>query len=159
MEENMKKYLKYVGVGFGTLLVFLFIFAAIGGGNKELDPQSQIKATVVYDVLRSWNPDSDPNAIGMEILINPDDVSKENIVNLVQKIADNKSKAVIKIYQDKKAWQGEQKGVYGDIFDAGYLVFYVKNTTGSGAYRGFNEIRWMQELGNLEELFGTNMQL
>ena len=88
-----------------------------------------------------------------------DDVTEESIIKLVESITSNTQKAVVKIYQNRQAWEEEQSGNYTDVYNQDYLVFYVKNLTDSGAYRGFNEIRWMQEKGDLQDLFGTKTKL
>jgi len=41
-----------------------------------------------------------------------------------------------------------------DAFYSDYLLFYVKNATNKGIYKGINEIRWMQEIGDLSHLLG-----
>jgi hypothetical protein len=122
--------------------------------------ETQISDSVIgFDKLREWNPDDDTQAIGLEILISKEDVTKEGIIKLVKSITSNTQKAVVKIYQNKQAWNEEQSGNYTSVFNEGYLAFCVKNLTNSGAYRGFNEIRWMQEKGNLQDLFGDKMKL
>jgi hypothetical protein len=44
-------------------------------------------------------------------------------------------------------------------FDHGFLLMYIKNTTGKGLYIGVNEIRWMQEKGKFEHLFGGKTKM
>ena len=61
---------------------------------------------------------------------------------------------LIKAYGSDEAYQAEQNETYGDVWETGYLLFYVKNFTGRGAFSGFNEIRWMQQEGNLPHKLG-----
>jgi len=144
--------------------VLIVIIAGCGNEKEETAPEETEEAeeqinVISYVVLREWKPDKDNKAIGMEILIAEEDVSKENIIDLVRSIVKDSKKALIKIYQDKEAWEGEKTGIYGEIYDKGYLVFYVKNLTDTGAYSGLNEIRWFQEIGELSDLFGESTEL
>ncbi len=124
------------------------------------ESESQINNTVInFDKLREWNPNDDSQAIGLEILVSKDDVTEESIINLVKSITSNTQKSVVKIYQNRQAWEEEQSGNYTDVYNQDYLAVYVKNLSDSGAYRGFNEIRWMQEEGDLQDLFGTKTKL
>ena len=62
---------------------------------------------------------------------------------------------MVDIYTSKEAYLAGVNQEYGDIFNEGFILGYVKNLTNRGAYRGFNEIRWMQEKGELSHLFGS----
>ena len=169
MEEETKPKKSILKKWLLLLIVALILIVIIAGcGNKKEETAPRPEQTkeaeeqievINYVVLREWKPNEDPKAIGMEILIAEEDVSKENIVNLVRSIGKDSKKALIKIYQDKEAWEGEKTGIYGEIYDKGYLVFYVKNLTDTGAYSGLNEIRWFQEIGELEDLFGESTEL
>lgn len=158
-----KRFLKILGIstgGFFGLFIFIAIIAVISGGSSNENPVQDVAPSVIsYSVLREWNPDNDPSALGLEILISEEDARPVNITNLVRNLSGGREKVVIKVYQDKKAWEESEVGEYTDVFNKGYLAFYVKNLTGSGAYRGFNEIRWMQEGGELDSLFGSKTQL
>ncbi|MCK5412829.1 MAG: hypothetical protein KAI57_00455 [Candidatus Pacebacteria bacterium] len=154
-------------------LVFFFGLIALTLIDPNLDDNSALNQEKIYeesenqiinsvinfDKLREWNPDDDIHAIGLEILVSKDDVTEENIVKLAESIASNTQKAVVKIYQNRQAWEEEQSRNYTDVYNQDYLAFYVKNLTNSNAYRGFNEIRWMQEKGDLQDLFGTKTKL
>lgn len=120
------------------------------------EPEEETSPKIIsFETLREWDPDQEPEAIGLEILINKDQATEENIVALVRDIAGDKQKAFIKVYQDKQAWDEEKTGDYTEASKSGYLAIYVKNITNNGAYRGFNEIRWFQMQGQLEHLDGT----
>lgn len=127
--------------------------------EEELSVQETVEPPIDYSILREWNPDDDPQAVGLEILINENDATKENIENLVKSLSDNARKAAIKVFQSRQAWQEEQSGDYTDAYDSGYLAYYMKNLTGSGAFQGRNEIRWFQAEGQLEHLMGSSTQL
>ena len=166
---------KNIGLIFGGAFIVLFVLIAIitepteeeatrkettveqekEAEEKEVDPKEEAERVVTdYSILREWNPDNDSDALGLEILISEKDVSKENITNLIKDIAGTKGKVNIKVYQSKEAWDEEKSGEYTEEYDRGYLAFYIKNKTDSGAYRGFNEIRWLQAEGDLSYLFG-----
>lgn len=127
--------------------------------EEEMSVQEPVDPPIDHSILREWNPDDDPQAVGLEILISENDATKENIENLIKTLSDNDSKAAIKVFQSRQAWQEEQSGDYTDAYDSGYLAYYVKNLTGSGAFQGRNEIRWFQAEGQLEHLMGSSTQL
>jgi len=123
--------------------------------NESIDQtESQLidrNDVIAYEVLRSWSPDN--NDIRMELLINESDATEDNIVTLVNFLSSDAERALIMIYQDKRAWDDEKSSIYSDKYDRGYLVCYIKNL--SESEDGTNEIRWMQESGQFEDLYGT----
>lgn len=127
--------------------------------EEELSVQEPVEPPIDYSIFREWNPDDDPQAVGLEILISENDATKENIENLVKSLSNNVRKTAIKVFQSRQAWEEEQSGDYTDAYDSGYLVYYVKNVSGSGAFQGRNEIRWLQAEGQLEHLMGSSTQL
>lgn len=147
----------------------IFLMLIVGCGEEEQQQAEQVEEEITveepaeppieYTILREWNPDEDPRAIGLEILINEEDATKENIENLVKSLSHSAGKAAIKVFQNQQAWEEERSGDYTDVYDSGYLAYYVKNLTGSGAFQGRNEIRWFQAEGQLEHLMGSTTQL
>jgi len=146
-------------------LAAIFIFLLLGRITYDNTPPttpmktSPEVTTIQHTTLRQWNPDSDWRAVGLDILVSENDVTKNNIVTLVRALSTGKDKAVINVYLDKKAWDEDQSGNYSQVHKNGYLAMYIKNLTSNGAYRGFNEVRWMQENGELQELFGTETKM
>ncbi len=179
--ENKKPIYKKWWFWVGGVIILFILIGALGGDDttettqqtEEVtettstptpsptdDTQSAQEAEVIdFSVLREWNPDNDSQALGLEILVSESDATEENIVNLIRSLSTETQKSVIKVYQDRQAWEEEQSGEYTSAYDRGYLAFYVKNLTDSGAYRGRNEIRWFQEVGQLEHLMGTTIEL
>lgn len=148
----------------GATMVSFILFGIVTESAQQTpiinDQFVKISEPVIdFEKIREWNPDNDPDAIGLEILISENEATMENIIKLVESITATAKKAVVKIYQNRLAWEEEQTGNYTDIYNEGYLVFYVKNLTDSGLYRDFNEFRWMQEKGNLQNLYGTKTKL
>ena len=123
--------------------------------DESINKEESVSSNIEYDILREWNPDNEGDAIGLDILLSPKDVNEETIKEIVQQIVGDKKKAMIKVYQSKKAYSEETTGNYSDEYKKGYVAFYVKNLTGDGAYQDFDEIRWMQEIGKLSSLYGT----
>ena len=180
MENNQKVKKKfYKRWWFWAIIIFIILILITPKNENKEEATKQVKQTtreqdhqqnqpsqelvelkiIDYAVLRKWNPDDDSKAIGMEILISEDDASKENIINLIKSIGSKSEKVLVKVYQNKEAWEQEKSGDYGKEYNRGYLVYYVKNLTDSGAYRGIDEIRWFQEKGQLEELMGTKTKI
>ncbi len=109
--------------------------------------------SVNYTSLRRWKPDNNPRGFGVELLLE-EHLSKEEIISFVKELSVGRAPVVIKIYSTREAYQEELTNSYTAEYDRGFLVFYVKNTTGSGPYAGCNEIRWMQAEGKFADLFG-----
>lgn len=128
-----------------------------GKTNKVTSDKNE---KIPYKTLREWNPNKNSNAIGLDILIDKKYASKDQIKELLNEIVGNNELANILIFTSKKAWieVNESSKPTNESLE-NYIAFYVKNETGEGAYRGFNEIRWMQENGNLSNLYGTNTKL
>lgn len=132
------------------------------GNSKETKKESiNKKSTLKYEVLREWNPYQNINAIGMDILIDEKDATKEKIIELIREIVNEETElANILIFTSKNAWQEGQRGSgFTDDYKKNYIAFYIKNYSNDRAYSGFNEIRWMQEIGTLSSLYGTTTQL
>ena len=90
------------------------------------------------------------------ILLYKGDVTEKRLIDIIKVFNKSYGKAVlVKIFSSTQAYQNEKNNVYGDIYDSEYLLFYVKNLRNFGAYKGFNEIRWMQAKGGLSHLLGT----
>ena len=80
--------------------------------------------------------------------------TEDHLVDLIRTLSTGHDPVLIKAYGSDEAYQAEQNETYGDVWETGYLLFYVKNFTGRGAFSGFNEIRWMQQEGNLPHKLG-----
>ena len=174
MEKQKKKSLP----GWVLVIIILGVLAVIGYLSPSSSPeetegpvsevvqereeeQEEIVETIEYTVLsKGTNVYDDLN---LDILISEDDVTEENIKALLKVLADENEKdeettetAIIRVYQDERAWDKEYEDwdskEYIEIFDKGYLVYYIKSPT-------TNEIRWMQEIGVLEDLMGTTTEL
>ena len=116
------------------------------------------KVTPPYEILRSWRPNNEAKGYGAEILLNLD-YSEAELISLVKQLATGHDPVVIRIFTSRNAYEQEQTGNYGPAYKSDYILFYVKNTTGRGAYRGFNEIRWMQEVGKYSSKFGSKTRM
>jgi len=120
--------------------------------------ESPEKVTPPYEILKSWRPNNEPTGYGAEILLNMDYTEAE-IISFVKQLATGHDPVVIRIFTSRNAYEQEQTGNYGPAYKSDYILFYVKNTTGRGAYRGFNEIRWMQEVGKYSSKFGLKTRM
>ena len=111
------------------------------------------------EYLEYQKPDGNrPNYIAT--LLYKGDISEKRLIDIIKVFNQSYGKAVlVKIFSSTKAYQNEKNNVYGHIYDSEYLLFYVKNIRNWGAYKGFNEIRWMQAKGGLSHLLGTKYKL
>ena len=128
----------------------LIILLLIVGCNEQVRP--------VFDdieYLEYHKPNGNhPNYVA--ILLYKGDVAEKRLIDIVQIFNQSYGKAIlVKIFSSTQAYQNEKNNVYGNIYDSDYLLFYVKNLRNWGAYKGFNEIRWMQAKGGLSHLLGT----
>lgn len=132
------------------------VFDSNGNRQKEVTIEK-----IPYKILRSWNPNKDRDAIGMDILIEKKYISEEKIKQLINEIVGKRTEvANILVFTSKNAWkEGERGSNFTDDYSKNYIAFFVKNLSGKGAYDGFNEIRWMQEIGNLSEKYGGKTEL
>ena len=111
-----------------------------------------------YEVLRRWKPDNAARGLGMELLLRSD-LDKSELVRFLRDLCKGKDPVMVRVYTSRKVWENERRDVYGDEYGKHFILLYVKNGTGRGAYRGCNEIRWMQETGRFSSLFGTKQRM
>lgn len=141
-------------------------FAALRTMNQRLRAQlseapqrpptpQDATAEVSYTTLRQWQPNSEPHGLGLDILLHGR-VTKERVIDLAKRLSRGRDPVLVRGFLTRAAYDEEQADTLTPEYDRGYLFFYVKNTTGRGAYRGFNEIRWMQAEGEFSHLFGQN---
>jgi hypothetical protein len=129
-------------------------------GVRTNEPSSKQIAT--FSFLRQWKPDNMPNGFGADILLKSD-LNQKEIISFIEFLTTEfityanteDAPILIRLWSSKLAYEQDQERDFGDEFRQGFLVFYVKNLTGKGAYNGFNEIRWMQEKGRFSDIFGT----
>ena len=128
--------------------------------TAQVDRPASAAQPPAYTVLRSWKPGNAANGYGADVLINDglDQVDESHLVALVQSLSSGRDPAVIRVYSSRAAFEQGGNNVFGDEWKSGYILFYVRNATGRGAYRGFNEIRWMQEIGKFSDKYGTQTQ-
>jgi len=131
----------------------------------ETKARSEIKATVEpemslasHTVLRQWKPNDHPKGYGAEILLT-EDLSEADLIAFIKKLSKGHDPVNIRIFSSPAAYEAEKNDDFGEVYARGYILFYVKNLTGKGAYRGLNEIRWMQEEGKFSSKFGTKTKL
>ena len=111
------------------------------------------------EYLEYQKPDGNrPNYVAM--LLYKGNFTEKRLIDIVKIFNQSYEKAVlVKIFLGTQAYQNEKNNVYGEIYDSDYLLYYVKNLKNWGAYKGLNEIRWMQAKGELSLLLGTIYKL
>jgi len=145
-------------ISFILVLVLLLLVAIMGCSNGEnATTEQKPEVSLEYSILKGpWQPNDDPNGYGADILLkeNLDDLTKQDIIDFIKALTHDKDPVVVRIYTSEVAYQQEQANNYGKEYKEGFLLIYIKNNTGKGAYQGVNEIRWMQEKGKFSNLFG-----
>jgi hypothetical protein len=121
-------------------------------------PSQKLPKTIDHTFLRQWKPDDNANGYGADLLVD-ESITELQLLDLVTHLVSNHDPVCIRIFTSREAYSAEKNETYGDIYARGYILFYVKNDIGKGAYRGFNEIRWMQEKGRFESKYGTKTKL
>ena len=153
----------------GVVLGLVFAMAIAcsnGGGTSAVKPETDARAAVAkstatepsYTTLREWHPNNEPNGLGLDILLSGQ-VTEQGVVDLVERLSRGRDPVNIRGFVTRAAYDEEQAGALTAEYDRGYLFFYVKNTTGRGVYKGFNEVRWMQAEGEFSQLFGQKTKL
>ena len=105
-----------------------------------------------FEFLRRWKPCDASGGFGADILLRQDLTERELIV-FVQNLTGDYNPVIVRIWTSRIAYYDEDART--PEFKTDYLLFYVKNTTNKGPFRGCNEIRWMQEKGKFSSKFGT----
>ena len=120
--------------------------------RRQETVRTKTKAQFTY--LRQFKPSNIQNGFGADILLK-DDLSEQELVSFVKHLAGSHNPVLIRIFTSRVAYDQEQNNNYGPEYDSNYILFYVKNFSSAPAYRGFNEIRWMQKIGKFSSKFGT----
>ncbi|TVR17472.1 MAG: hypothetical protein EA391_04720 [Balneolaceae bacterium] len=158
----MIKYSKSLSL-IGAVLLIASALMINCSGEPEAEPIAEAAIpqdidTINFTVLRQWRPNDNPAALGLEVLIDEEEATYENIIQMVRELGSDAQIALIRVFQDEAAWRESRTTNHTEIYERGYLAFYIQNRTNSGAYRGLHEIRWFQQEGQLEELEGTTTQ-
>ncbi|MBF05441.1 hypothetical protein CL644_01910 [bacterium] len=153
------RWVKVLVTGVGIFFALMFVVTLFpGGGSSSVSPNGSVnvvakeESIIQYEVLRNWQPNKDSNAIGLEILIKPSDLSEKNIVDLAKEFSNRSNTVVVKVYTSKEAWDAGKSEDYSSVWKGGYIAFYMKRGN-------VNEVRWMQEVGKLSSLFGKKAQI
>jgi hypothetical protein len=123
-----------------------------------LEPSPQVESIPRFTHLRSFKPDNVQTGYGADILLQ-DELSEQELVSFVKLLAGSHDPVVIRIFTSRMAYTQEQNDSYGPEYDSDYILFFVRNLSGRGAYRNCNEIRWMQATGKFSTKFGTKTRL
>ena len=125
--------------------------------SKQQDREGQmplVETKPRFTHLRLFKPNNIQNGYGAVILLK-DELSEQELVSFVKRLAGFHDPVVIRIFTSRIAYAQELNENYGQEYDSDYILFYIKNFSGRGAFKGCNEIRWMQETGKFSSKFGT----
>ena len=83
------------------------------------------------------------------------EISKSNLIKIVKHLDEAYPKrCVVNIWSSKKAYYHNKASNWSDTWRNGFLIHYSKN-----AANNYNVIKWMQEIGTLSNLFGTQTNI
>jgi hypothetical protein len=119
-----------------------------------LEPPTQVESKPRFTHLRLFKPNNVQDGYGADILLQ-DELSEQELISFVKNLAGSHDPVVIRIFTSRIAYAQEQNDNYGPQYDSDYILFFVRNLSGRGAYRNCNEIRWMQATGKFSAKFGT----
>lgn len=137
----------------GVILGLIFVFFRGAGEKPGAGAGEEVAQSEAIEELETWMPGG-RDSYGAAILFKRE-VTKDSIVSFLKKVDQvSEGFTVIKGFSSKEAKIAEDKGNYGETYDRGYLFFYIKNPSS-----GVNEVRWMQEEGELAPLYGEETQL
>ena len=125
--------------------------------SKQQDREGQIPIVETkprFTYLRFFKPNNMQTGYGAVILLK-DELSEQELVSFVKRLAGSHDPVVIRIFTSQIAYAQELNDNYGQEYDSDYILCYIKNFSGRGAFKGCNEIRWMQETGKFSSKFGT----
>jgi hypothetical protein len=115
--------------------------------------------TLKYSILREWLPNKKPKGLGLEIVLENPEPTEQEIIDLVTQLSNGKNPVSIGIFATQAAYEQTINKSYGVEYKKGFLCVFVKNDSGEGVFQGFNEIRWMQEVGKFSDKAGTVTKL
>ncbi len=145
-----------------VLVLIYWISSVCSNNDSSPTTETQIESSVIenkaeiitYEILRKWNPKNDKKAVGLDVLITKEDATEESIIDLVKHLAPNNVLvANVIIFTSRSSWVDLRNGSdFNDDMRKNYVAYYVKNISTDGAFTGFNEIRWMQGIGEFSDL-------
>lgn len=128
--------------------------------SAEEKQAAEPEVSLQFSFLRQWKPNDERNGYGADILLkeNLENLEEGDLVAFVRELTKGHDPANVRIFSSRVAYEQEKNNNYGPEYKSDYVLFYVKNETRRGAYRGLNEIRWMQEVGKFSGKYGKKTQ-
>tara|TARA_A100001011_G_scaffold249299_1_gene257618 strand:- start:60 stop:470 length:411 start_codon:yes stop_codon:yes gene_type:complete len=82
-------------------------------------------------------------------------ISKSNLIKIVKHFDEAyPERCVVNIWSSKEAYYHNKASNWSDTWRNGFLIHYSKNVANN-----YNAIKWMQEIGTLSDLFGTQTNI
>ena len=101
-----------------------------------------------YKILETWKPAA--IGYGADVWL-MEEITRENVIKLFKKLSKDKDPVVIRVHSTKESFKKMKKRKNDK---KGYIAYCIRNFTYARFEYGTNEIRWMQEKGELSSLFG-----
>ncbi len=168
MHQNTGKWIKYFLIVIICVFIFIGLLELWLETARKYEAQKEVitlKADplIEHTTLSEYREleNNELSLIGLEVLVNEKDATKENLITLVNYLSliNYSPNIEIKIYQDFRAWEEVKSGNHTEILDNGYLAIYVKRITHTNNKQETNEILWLQKKGHLANLSGTITEL
>lgn len=122
---------------------------------------AKVNAKIDYTILEEFKVFNQDKGYGALIQIDKDS-SKEDIIDLIKKMSENKDPVAIVVFTSKEAYLEyknlENNGNTTDEFKKGYLASYIKNKTlPDQQLYGENSLTWTQEIGKFADMLFTTI--
>jgi len=165
MHQNTSKWMIHVLIVIICVFIFMGLLELWLETARKYEEVITLKAypLIEHTMLSEYREleNNELSLIGLEVLVNEKDATKENLITLVNYLSliNYSPNIEIKIYQDFRAWEEVKSGNHTEILDNGYLAIYVKKVTHTNDNQETNEILWLQKKGHLANLSGTITEL
>lgn len=121
----------------------------------------KVNAKIDYTILEEFKVFNQDKGYGALIQIDKD-ASKEDIIDLIKKMSENKDPVAIVVFTSKEAYSEykslETTGKTTDEFKKGYVASYTKNKSlPDEQLYGENSLTWTQEIGKFSDILFTTI--
>lgn len=128
--------------------------ATISPLEETETPRSAVP--IKYTIIRQWQPNNLPDALGLEILLESEP-SPQELIDFLSDLGAHNDLVVIHVYSSMEAYNDSERT--SQAYKEGYIACYNKDLTGLEPDSGRNEVRWFQEVGAYSSLYGTVVQI
>ena len=75
---------------------------------------------IPYSTLRKWSPNNAARGLGLEIVLEQEDVTEQDLINLIKQLSSGHDPVVIRVFKSKTAYEQEQTNDFGPEYKSDY---------------------------------------